>query len=90
MFLFLSPFSPYLYIPWSVPDSSPEGVTIHEALLQMINDTDHAVRMHMAKVVTFLHCVAGGGDVLVSREEQLQIFQKVSDMLKKANLISVS
>ena len=54
----------------------------------MINDPDHAVRMHMAKVVTSLHWVAGG-DKLVSRDEQLNVFQEVSDMLKKAHLISV-
>ena len=55
----------------------------------MINDPDHAVRMHMAKVVTSLHCAAGG-DELVSQEEQLQTFEQVLDVLKKADVISVS
>ena len=54
----------------------------------MINDPDHAVRMHMAKVVTSLHRVAGS-DKLVSRDEQLKVFKEVSDMLNKAHLISV-
>ena len=55
----------------------------------MINDPDHAMRMHMAKVVTSLHRVAGGNK-LVSQEEQLQTFEQVLDVLKKADVISVS
>ena len=70
-------------------DSSPEGISIQDALLMMVDDPDHAVRMHMAKVVTSLHYVAGSNE-LVSREKQLQIFQQVLNMLKEAHLISVS
>ena len=55
----------------------------------MTNDPDHAVRMHMAKVVTSLHRVAGDNE-LVSQEEQLQTFEQVLDVLKKADAISVS
>lgn len=73
-----------------VVDSSPtDGIPISEAILLMIDDPDHAVRMHMAKVVTSLHLVAGSNQ-LVSREEQVQFFHQVLDMVKKAHLISVS
>ena len=64
-------------------------MSLQDALLMMVNDQDHAVRMHMAKVVTSLHYTAGSKE-LVSKEEQLEIFKKVSDMLQKAHLISVS
>ena len=55
----------------------------------MINDPNHAVRMHMAKVATSLHRVAGSNELL-PREQQLETFQEVEEMLKKAHLISVS
>ena len=55
----------------------------------MINDPNHGVRMHMAKVATSLHRVAGSNELL-PREQQLETFQEVEEMLKKAHLISVS
>ena len=63
-----------------------------EALIRMVNDADHAVRMHMAKVVTSLHyaAVTGGDRELASLGEQRKVFLQVSNMLKKAHLISVS
>ena len=57
----------------------------------MVNDDDHAVRMHLAKVVTSLHHTAvRGSDGLLPQQDQLEVFQQVSDMLRKAHLISVS
>ena len=73
------------------PIDSDEEITLREALIRMVNDPDHSVRMHLAKVVTSLHSgVAGATVELLPRQDQLETFQQIYNMLRKAYMISVS
>lgn len=80
------------------PDPSP--VTIRQALVRIVNDVDHAVRMHVASSVTSLflfsvHVRSRGDDrtlarnvVLLDRRRQEETFHQVMDSLRLAYFIS--
>ena len=84
------------YLSPPLIDSAEEGeLSLCEALVRMVNDSDHAVRMHMAWAVTVLYRsrvegVELGAWPLLSREEQRDVFQQVNKMLQKAYLVTVS
>ncbi len=68
-----------------------------EALVHMVNDSSHCVRMHMATVVAVLYYsrtsskwVELGMGPLLPRAEQEEVFQQVTKMLQKAYQVSVS
>ena len=56
----------------------------------MVNDTHHAVRMHMARVVPSLYLEDRGSRALLPRAVQEETFQEVSKMLESAHLVTVS
>ena len=56
----------------------------------MVNDTHHAVRMHMARVVPSLYLEDRGSRALLPRAVQEETFQEVSKMLENAHLVTVS
>ncbi len=74
-------------------------IVVREALIEMVEDADHCVRMFMAKIVSSLyldpHRVEGyyqsmlDAPPLLPRNEQEIIFEKVSQMLTKAELLEV-
>lgn len=66
-----------------------------EALVLMINDSDHYVRMYMAQTIATLFvkgCSTESCDghvTLLHKEEQEGIFENVSKMLKKSQTMDV-
>ena len=74
-------------------------LSLRDALIQMVNDSDHCVRMYMARSIATLFLEWSGGEscdrsdvshvTLLPREEQESIFEKVSEMLKKAHMMEV-
>ena len=73
---------------WIYP-SPPESLPLRAALVQMVNDLDHSVRMYMAKAVSSLHHGGQGVWSLLPRPDQEEVFQQVSEMLKKAHMVQV-
>lgn len=68
-----------------------------QALVKMVNDCDHVVRMHVAKAVTTLYLTTSrstsettscGSMVLLSRAGQERIFQEILRMLQLAFIVS--
>ena len=72
-----------------------------QALVTMVNDGDHMIRMHVAKAITSLFVapgdstVSGGGcnpsrdgTVLLSRAAQEQTFEQVMEMLTLAHVVA--
>ena len=69
-------------------EPTEESLSLREALVRMVCDTDHRVRMHMVKEATALYF--GGEDGLPSRQLQEDTFQQITKMLHKAHLVPVS
>ena len=80
------------------PDS--KTIKVREALIQMVNDSDHCVRMCVAKIVSSLYLDVHRMEAyyqsveatlpLLPRREQESIFEKVSQTLTKAEMVEVS
>ena len=70
-----------------VPCFSPPD--LRSAVIRMVNDQDHSVRMYMARVVSSLYREGKGAWSLLPRPEQEEVFQQVSEMLKKAHMVQV-
>lgn len=76
------------------------NVSVGEALIQMVDDGDHCVRMCMAKMVSSLYLDAHQMDgyyqspntsvPLLPRKEQESIYGKILDTLNKAEMVEVS
>lgn len=79
-----------------------KNLTVRQALIKIVNDSDHAVRMHVAKAITFLFVttskttalanrlsvpVSHDSVVLLSRQTQEQTFEEVLEMLQLAHNI---
>ena len=56
----------------------------------MVNDTHHAVRMHMARVVLSLYFGDRSSQAFLPRPVQEETFQEVSKMLETAHMVTVS
>lgn len=74
-------------------------LSVRQALVKMVNDSDHAVRMHVAVAITslFVTCqpmphLSGPGSqdsvVLLSSQSQEETFQQVLEMLRLAHILS--
>ena len=70
-----------------VPHFSPPD--LRSAVVRMVNDQDHSVRMYMARAVSSLYREGKGVWSLLPRPEQEEAFQQVSEMLKKAHMVQV-
>ncbi len=74
-------------------------IDVKEALIQMVEDKDHCVRMCLAKIVSSLYldpCRVEAyykstqeAPPLLPRNEQESIFEKVSQSLTKAEMVEV-
>ena len=83
-------------------EGSPESrmIDVREALIQMVDDSDHCVRMCMAKIVSSLYLDVNQMETycqsveaalpLLPRKEQESIFEKVSQTLTKAEMVEVN
>ena len=76
-------------VPLLLQDPEETAVTLHDALISMIHDPDHYVRMFMARNVPVLYVADQRTLQLVSRECQLETFEKVSGMLQNAHQVVV-
>lgn len=77
-----------------------QELSVREALIQMVEDTDHCVRMCMAKIVSSLYLDTKLGRplqqscdshvLLLPRKEQESVFERVTETLHKADMVEVS
>lgn len=94
----LSSLSPFPYSPPSAtslppsfhPETTEDHISPRKALVTMVNDTHHAVRMHMARVVLSLYLGDQTSQALLPRSVQEETFQEVSKMLETAHMVTVS
>ena len=70
----------YIYI---FSDDDDNTISVRSALIRLLNDNDHSVRVHCAKIITVLFSNTLSGN------EQLSNFDEVKKMLQKAYLVKV-
>ena len=68
-------------------DPEETAVTLHDALIAMVHDPDHYVRMFIARTVPILFLANTRTLQLVSGDCQRETFEKVSGMLQKAHQV---
>jgi len=73
---------------------TPDEVPARQALLQMLEDSDHCVRMCMARMVPALYLdtrarASGRPLMLLPRKEQEDVFSEIHETLKKADTVEV-
>ena len=73
----------------SSSDPEETAVTLHDALIAMVHDPDHYVRMFIARTVPILFLANTRTLQLVSGDCQRETFEKVSGMLQKAHQVLV-
>ena len=73
------------------------SLNLRDALVQMVNDVDHGVRMHMASAIATLFVAennrsrsCAGHVTLLSHNEQEKTYETIEQMLHKAHLVTVS
>ena len=77
-----------------------QEIGVREALIKMVEDSDHCVRMSMAKIVSSLYLDTKQGSplpdscdshvLLLPMKEQESIFERVTETLHKADMVEVS
>lgn len=74
--------------------SELQSSSVREVLVMMVNDPDHSVRMHVARVVTSLFTSSLSSEctssvaALLSHDDQEKTFQQIFEMLQLAFVIS--
>ena len=69
--------------------------SLKDAMISLLNDADHRVRMHMATAVTSLFFCGGCEEshdsqvTLIPRKDQESIYDKILAMLQDANQVMV-
>ena len=66
-----------------------DDVTLREAIVCMVSDPDHAVRLHMAGAVTTLFLSNQKPRLLLPQKEQKATFKQISDTLDRAHVVTV-
>ena len=73
-----------------------KSTSLKDAMVSLVNDVDHGVRMHMASAVTSLFFCDGSKKshdshvMLLPRDEQEKVYQQVLTMLQDAYQVMVS
>ena len=75
--------------PFFFVDLEETAVTFRDALITMVHDPDHHVRMFIARTVPIVYLADPRTLQLVSSECQCETFEKVSGMLQKAHQVLV-
>lgn len=72
-----------------------EKMSLKDAMISLLHDADHGVRMHMATTITTLFFCDGSKEshdshvTLLPRQEQEKVYDQINAMLQRANQVKV-